>query len=295
MSTTLSIYISAIVLLNVFGCVWLILWTSKKKSGEAAEGDVTGHEWDGLQEYNNPLPRWWLYMFYFTIIFALVYLALFPGLGSWKGILGWTEHTQYEAEMAAAEERYGPIFAKYGKMDLAAVAQDPQAIKMGQRIYLNYCAQCHGSDAQGAPKFPNLTDAEWQFGGAPEQIKTTIMYGRQAAMPPWGAVLGDDGVEAMANYVISLSGRDHDAALAAKASEKYTTLCVACHGADGKGNVALGAPDLTNNIWLYGGSKGAIMKTLREGQNGVMPAHKDFLGEDKVHIVSAYIYSLSNK
>jgi cytochrome c oxidase cbb3-type subunit 3 len=295
MSTTLSIYISVIVLLNIFGCVWLILWTSKKQPGEAGEGDVTGHTWDGLEEFNNPLPRWWLYMFYITIVFALVYLALFPGLGSWKGVLGWTEHTQYEAEVAAADAKYGPIFAQYAEKDIPSLMAEDEALAMGKRIYLNYCAVCHGSDARGAPKFPNLADAEWQFGGEPEQIKTTIMYGRQAAMPGWQAVLGDDGVEAVANYVVALSGRDHDAALAAKGKEKYDTLCVACHSADGKGNVAFGAPDLTNDIWLYGGSMGAIKKSIAVGRNGVMPAHKDFLGEDKVHLVSAYIYSLTNK
>jgi cytochrome c oxidase cbb3-type subunit 3 len=295
MSTTLSIYITVIVLLNVFGCVWLILWTSKKQPGEAGEGDVTGHTWDGLEEFNNPLPRWWLYMFYFTIIFGLVYFALFPGLGSWKGLLNWTELSQYEEEMAAADAKYGPIFAQYAEKDFPALMNEPEALKMGQRIYLNYCAQCHGSDARGAPGFPNLADAEWLYGGNADQIKMSVMNGRRGAMPGWQAVLQDDGVDAVANYVVSLSDRDHDKALAAKGKEKYDMLCIACHGAEGTGNVALGAPDLTNETWLYGGSMGAIKKSIAMGRNGHMPAHKDFLGEDKVHLVSAYIFSLSNK
>lgn len=296
MSTTLSIYITVIVLLNIFGCVWLIRWTSKKSANEAAEGDVTGHTWDGLEEFNNPLPRWWLWLFYITIVFALVYLALYPGLGSiWKGALGWTEVKQYDKEMAAADAKYGPLFAQYANTDLPALMNQPKALKMGQRIFLNYCAVCHGSDAHGTTGFPNLTDSEWLYGGTPEAIEASIANGRRGAMPAWQAVLQDEGVNEVANYVLSLSGRDHDAALASKGEEQFKTLCVACHGVDGKGNTALGAPDLTNNIWLYGGSLGAIKKTISEGRNGHMPAHIDFLGKDKVHLVAAYIYSLSNK
>ncbi len=296
MSTTLSLYITFIVLLNIFGCVWLIRWTSKKKADEAAEGDVTGHTWDGLEEFNNPLPRWWLWLFYITIVFALVYLALFPGLGSiWKGQLGWTEISQYENEMAKADAKYGPLFAQYANTDLDALLNEPKALKMGQRIFLNYCSVCHGSDARGTTGFPNLADNDWLYGGTPEAIKASISQGRRGAMPGWQAVLQDDGVEAMAHYVVSLSGRDHDAALASKGAEQYKTLCIACHGAEGKGNFALGAPNLTDKVWLYGGSMGAIKKTISGGRNGHMPAHLDFLGSDKVHLVAAYVYSLSKK
>jgi cytochrome c oxidase cbb3-type subunit 3 len=296
MSTTLSLYITFIVLLNIFGCVWLIRWTSKKSADEAAEGDVTGHTWDGLEEFNNPLPRWWLWLFYITIVFALGYLALFPGLGSiWKGQLGWTGVSQYEKEMEAADNKYGPLFAQYASTDLDALLNEPKALKMGQRIFLNYCAVCHGSDARGATGFPNLADDDWLYGGTPDAIKVSIAQGRRGVMPGWQAVLQDDGVEAMAHYVVSLSGRDHDAALASKGAEQYKTLCIACHGAEGKGNLALGAPNLTDKVWLYGGSMGAIKKTLSEGRNGHMPAQLDFLGSDKVHLVAAYIYSLSKK
>ena len=295
MSTGLSIYISVIVLLNIFGCVWLILWTSKKRAGEASAGEVTGHEWDGLQEYNNPLPRWWLYLFYITIVFALVYLVLYPGLGKWQGILGWNQVKQWQEEVQQAESKYGPIFAQYSDKPIPALLEEPQALAMGKRIFLNYCAVCHGSDARGAPGFPNLTDDEWLWGGTPERIEETITIGRQGTMPAWGPTLGEEGVEAVAHYVLSLSGRKHDAALARKGEEKFKTLCVACHGVDGKGNPMLGAPDLTNNSWLYGGSLGAIKKTIAEGRKGHMPAHGDFLGKDKVHLVAAYVYSLTHK
>lgn len=280
----------------VFGCWWLIVWASKRREGEAATGDVTGHTWDEtLQEYNNPLPRWWLWLFYGTMVFGLVYFALYPGLGKFQGILGWTEESQYEEEMAAAEQRYAPIFKRYASQDLAALAKDPEATKIGHRLYLNYCAVCHGSDAGGGPGFPSLKDDDWLWGGEPEAIKASIMNGRQGAMPAWGPIIGDQGVEQVAAYVQSLSGRNVDAGLAAAGKPIFETNCAACHGMDGKGNTALGAPNLTDNIWLYGASAGAIKQTIANGRNGVMPAHGNFLGEDKVHLLAAYIYSLSAK
>jgi len=280
---------------NILGCWWLIRWTSKPQAGEAASGDVTGHTWDEtLQEYNNPLPCWWLWMFYLTMVFGLAYLALYPGLGVYKGQLGWTEESQYEAEMKAAAEKYGPIFANFANQDIVVLAKNPEAVKIGQRLFLNYCATCHGSDARGTLGFPNLTDNDWLYGGKPDTIQTTILHGRSGAMPSWQASLGDQGVDEVTEYVLSLSGRDQDAAKAEAGKARFELMCAACHGADAKGNQALGAPNLTDNIWLYGGSPGKIRESISKGRNGRMPAHADFLGKDKVHLLAAYVYSLSH-
>ena len=279
---------------NILACWWLIVWASKRRAGEAAVGDVTGHTWDeDLAEYNNPLPRWWLWLFHITLVFGLVYLAAYPGLGKFRGFLGWTEESQYEAEMAAAEAKYGPIFAAFAARDLEDLARDPDALKVGQRLFLNYCATCHGSDARGTHGFPDLTDNDWLYGGDPETIKKSILDGRQGAMPAWEQVLGEQGLDEVTEYVLSLAGRDHDAKLAEAGKTRFETLCAGCHQADGSGNQALGAPRLNDNIWLYGGSRGTIQESIAKGRNGRMPAHRDFLGEDKVHLLAAYVYSLS--
>jgi cytochrome c oxidase cbb3-type subunit 3 len=258
-------------------------------------GDVTGHKWDeNLEEYNNPLPRWWLWLFYITLVFGIGYLVLYPGLGKIPGVLGWTQQGQYEKEMAAAEETYGPLFAKYASTPIPDLSRDPAAVKIGQRLFVNYCASCHGSDAGGGPGFPNLSDNDWLYGGSADAIKASILDGRSGAMPAWEAVLQDKGVDEVAAYVQQLSGRDVDAAKAAAGQKHFATYCAACHGADGTGNQALGAPNLTDDVWLYGGSPGAIRYSIANGRNGRMPAHRDFLGEDKSHLLAAYIYSLSN-
>ena len=292
-----NIWITVLVLGNILACWWLIRWTSKKRPDEAATGDTTGHSWDEgtLAEYNNPLPRWWLWMFYITMVFGLAYLALYPGLGTYRGYLNWTHQGAYEQEMQAADQKYGPLFAQYAAKPIPEVAADADALKIGQRLFANYCAACHGSDAGGSPGFPNLRDADWQYGGDPATLTATILDGRQAAMPAWGAVLGDKGVEETTAYVVALSGRDADAQLAAAGKQHFATYYAACHGADGKGNPALGAPNLTDSTWLYGGSAGVIRQSIVEGRNGKMPAHRDFLGEDKVHLLAAYVYSLTNK
>lgn len=295
MNAFLHWYVIALTVAMLIGSWWLIRWTSKPGQTQAATGDTTGHSWDGLEEYNNPLPRWWLWMFYLTLVFAVIYFALYPGLGNFKGFLGWSQIGQYDQEMAKADAEYGPIFAAYAQKEIPVLAKDPEALQVGQRLFINYCAQCHGSDAGGALGFPNLRDNEWLYGSDPQAIKTTIMQGRQGAMPAWGAVLGDEGVEQVTAYVTSLSGREADSQMVQAGMQKYQTYCIACHGAEGKGNTALGAPDLTNDIWLYGGSKGAIAKTIRDGRSGRMPAHEEFLGNDKVHLLAAYVYSLSQK
>jgi cytochrome c oxidase cbb3-type subunit 3 len=300
MSSFWSGWIIVLTVANILGCFWLIWWTMRRRAGESAQGDVTGHTWDGnLQEYNNPLPRWWLWLFYITLFFAAGYLALYPGLGAFKGLLGWSSHgSQYEAEMAKADEKYGPIFKQYAAVaatDLATKPEYQEAREMGKRLFLTYCMQCHGSDAGGSRGFPNLMDDDWLWGGAPEQIRISIAKGRMGVMPAH-AHLGDEKIDQVATYVAGLSGRDVDAAKAEAGKEVFmTTGCIGCHGMDGTGNQMLGAPNLTDASWLYGGSMGAIKQTLVKGRNGVMPAHEELLGDEKVHLLTAYVISLSQQ
>ena len=300
MSSFWSGWIIILTVANILGCVWLVWWTMRRRTGESAQGDVTGHTWDGnLQEYNNPLPRWWLWLFYITLFFAAGYLALYPGLGAFKGLLGWTSHgSQYEAEMAKAEEKYGPIYQQYAAVavtDLASKPEYQEARDMGKRLFLTYCMQCHGSDAGGSRGFPNLTDDNWLWGGTPEQIRVSIANGRIGVMPTH-AHLGDEKIDQVTTYVASLSGRDVDAAKAEAGKEVFMTAgCIGCHGMDGTGNQMLGAPNRTDTSWLYGGSEGIIRQTLVKGRNGVMPAHKDLLGDEKVHLLTAYVISLSQQ
>ena len=291
-------FIAVITVVSVIGC-GVFLWSQSKrrvKVGAGTEPDTTGHVWDGdLQEFHNPLPRWWMWLFYITVVFSVVYLILYPGLGSqFKGILNWTSGGQHQAEVKAAQDRYGPLFASYLKMDVAAVAADERGRQMGARIFQNNCAQCHGSDGRGSRGFPNLTDGEWQWGGAPEALKTTIVEGRKAAMPPMAAAVGGAAdVEDVAHYVLSLSGSAHDSVRAARGRDKFAA-CAACHGADGKGNPALGSVDLTNKTWLYGGTVATISETITKGRSGVMQAWEGLLSEAEIHLVAAYVYGLAN-
>lgn len=279
---------------GIIACFLMIRWLSTAINPED-EGKEMDHVWDGdLVELNNPLPSWWLNMFYITLYFSIGYLLLYPGLGSFKGLLGWTSIGQYQHEIDVADAKYGPLFKKYQEMPIVAVADDPEARRMGERLFVNYCATCHGSDARGARGFPNLRDNDWLYGGDPDVIEQTILDGRNGVMPAWKDALGgDEAVADMSEYVFSLSGRNVDQAAATRGAEKYQMLCVACHGADGTGNQALGAPNLTDNIWLYGGSSKQVMESIGMGRMGVMPPHREFLGEDKVHLLAAYIYSLS--
>lgn len=287
-------WVTIITLVNIFACYWLIKWTMKKRPDEAATGDVTGHSWDGLEEYNNPLPRWWLWLFYITIVFALAYLVVYPGLGNWKGVTNWSSSGQYDLEVEQANADYGPIFAKFAATPIEELAKDADAIKAGERLFGSYCSQCHGSDAKGTTGYPNLSDTDWLYGGSADAIKMSIMNGRMGVMPAFGAPLGDKGVEDVVNYVQSLSGRPVDAASAEAGKQQFMTLCVACHGADAKGNQLLGAPNLTDDVWLHGASAGRIKATITNGRTNKMPAHNVFLGNDKSHLLAAYIYSLSN-
>lgn len=286
--------------ISILACAVLLWSQSKVKVKIGADGkplpaETTGHVWDEtLMEQNNPLPKWWMWLFYLTIIYSIGYLIVYPGMGSYQGTFGWSQEGAYAKEMQDGEKQYGPLFNKYLNTDVKVVAKDPQAIEIGQRLYLNNCAQCHGSDAQGGKGYPNLTDSDWLYGGSPEVIKTTLQDGRNGQMPPMGAAIGsDDDVRNVANYVMSLSGAAHDPIKAAIGKSKFG-VCAACHGADGKGNQALGSPNLTDKVWLYGGGIDNIMESINKGRANQMPAHKAILTDAKIHLLTAYVWGLSN-
>ena len=289
-----SIWISFITLAVIFGCLILVLRTRKSEVYKETTTETMDHAFDGIEELDNPLPRWWFNMFMITIIFGVIYLFLYPGLGNYKGYLNWTSYNQWEEEMAHAEEHYKPVFAKFASLSVAEIATDDSARLMGQRMFNNNCAVCHGQGGAGAYGFPTLSDSDWLYGGAGETIKATITKGRTGAMPPWGAIIGEDGVRNVTSYVLSLSGQQVDAQAASAGKTTYQAMCVACHGADATGNQMLGAPNLTDNVWLYGGSFEKVAHTIRQGRNGVMPAHGALLNDDKIHLISGYVYSLSN-
>ena len=295
MSSAWYVYIIILAAGNLLGCWWLIRWTAKPRPGEVGVGETTGHVWDGnLTEYNKPMPRWWLYLFYITIVFAFVYLILMPGF--FGGVLGWSQVKAWEEEVAAAEARYGPIFAEYAKSPIPELAQNSEAMASGGRLYANNCSVCHGADARGARGFPNLADDAWQYGGSPEAIKASILNGRQGMMPPMAAAVGDaQAVEQVAAYVLSLSGRDVPADQAEAGKAKFQQVCAACHGQDGTGNTAIGAPNLTDEAWIYGPGMASIKHTINNGRQGQMPAWKERLGEDRSHVLAAYVYSLGNR
>lgn len=287
-----DLYIAVISLVSIVACAVFL----KSQSIRRAEGEVetTGHLWDeDLGEYNNPLPRWWSWLFYITIAFGLVYLVLYPGLGSWQGALGWSQVGQLQEETRRAEERFGPMYEKFAATDMEALVKSREALAIGQKLFLNNCAQCHASDAGGSRGFPSLVDRDWLWGGDPSAIKTSVTEGRTGVMPPFGPVLGEAGVKDVAHYVMGLSGLTADSLRAARGKALYATNCVACHGADGKGNPALGAPNLTDKVWLHGSGEPTIMETIAKGRNNQMPAHKGLLTEAQIHLVSTYVYSLS--
>lgn len=272
--------------------VFLMLLISNRKTSSDA---TTGHEYDGIQEYDNPLPLWWVWMFALTIFFALGYLAIFPGLGNFGGLSEWSSASELKAAQQAHEARFAPLYAQLADMDPAQLRDSRQAMQVGRRLFINNCSSCHGVNALGAFGFPNLTDDVWLWGSGFDQVKTTITNGRQAAMPPWGPALGDQGVADVTEYVLAISGNEHDADAASRGQKQFQTFCVACHGAVGKGNPALGAPDLTNNVWLYGGSAEEIAYTVRNGRNGRMPSFEGVLSSDKIHVLSGYVTSLGNE
>lgn len=297
-------YISLLTLGTIVALFWLIFATRKGESAGTTDKTL-GHSFDGIEEYDNPLPRWWFLLFIGTLVFGLLYLVLYPGLGNWAGVLpgyegGWTQTKQWQREVDQADAKFGPIFAKFSAMGVAQVAQDEHALKIGGRLFANHCAVCHGSDAKGAVGFPNLADSEWRWGGDADTIKTTILHGRVAAMPAWGQVIGEDGVKNVAAYVRNgLAGLPLPAGAAgdvAAGSQVFAQNCAVCHGEKGTGTAAMGAPNLTNPAgWIYGSSLAQLQQTIRHGRNGRMPAQDQYLGNDKVHLLAAYVYSLSQQ
>ena len=318
MSMFWTIWISVITQGTIVGSYLLLRWNLTNYTGHP-EGESMGHEFDGIVEINNPLPRWWTILFYATIVWSFFYLALYPGLGSFEGFWGWRSSNQdvrtleesaqaridakergliveYDRELDYAAEKFDPIFEAYAQVPVEELVKNEEAVKVGQRLFMQNCSQCHGSDARGNMGFPNLTDDDWLYGGSGAKIKETLTNGRIAAMPAWIDAMGEQGIKETVAYVLSLSGREmeenHD--VLAEAGKARFMACAACHGMDGKGNQMLGAPNLTDNIWLYGGSERAITETLTYGRNGVMPSFKKTLGDNKIHVVATYVYSLSN-
>jgi cytochrome c oxidase cbb3-type subunit 3 len=288
-----DVYITAISLVSIVACgVFLVAQSRRRVAGGRAE--TTGHTWDeDLGEYNNPLPRWWMWLFWITIVFGLVYLALYPGLGSYAGMWKWTQVGQLEQETARHDQQFGPLYERYAALDVQALAKEPGALAIGQKLFLNNCASCHASDGAGSRGFPNLTDRDWLWGGAPETIKATITGGRTGMMPPFGPALGEQGTKDVAHFVMSLSGMAADSIRVERGKALFAQTCVACHGAEGKGNPALGAPNLTDKTWLHGAAEPVIIETITKGRTNQMPAHKDLLAPAKIHLLTGYVLSLS--
>ena len=290
-----SIFVAAVTLVSILACL-LLLWFSGKAKAMTASDNTTGHVWDGdLREMNNPLPRWWAWLFILTVVFSLAYLALYPGLGTYPGKLAWTSTGEYQAEVDKGNAEVAPLYAKFASLKPEDMVKDPQAMAIGERLYMNNCAQCHASDARGNKGFPNLTDGDWLHGGTPEKIKETLTKGRIGNMPPMAAAVGSsDDVKNVAQYVLSLSGSPHDSLQAALGKSKFG-VCAACHGVDGKGNQALGAPNLTDDVWLHGYGANAIVAMINNGKVNQMPAQSEKLTESQIHVLTSYIWGLSNK
>jgi cytochrome c oxidase cbb3-type subunit 3 len=289
-----SLYVAGISLVGIVACL-LLLYFSGKAKAMTDDDNTTGHVWDGdLREMNNPLPRWWVGLFLITIVFSLGYLALYPGLGTHAGQLTWTSTGQYDEEVAKANQALEPMYAKFAGMPPEELAKDPQAMAIGDRLFMNNCAQCHGSDARGSKGFPNLTDADWLHGGSHAKIKETLVNGRNGLMPPMAAAVGTpEDVRNLAQYVLSLSNSPHDSLRAALGKSKFGT-CAACHGPDGKGNQALGAPNLTDDVWLHGWGENAIVAMVTNGKVNPMPAQADKLTDAQLHVLASYVWGLSN-
>ena len=290
-----SLYVAGMTLVGILACLVLIWVTARKKVVPTAD-NTTGHVWDGdLREMNNPMPRWWVWLFVLTIVFSLLYLVAYPGLGSYPGELGWTTRGEYDSEVEKANLDLAPLYAQFTIRKPEELAGDAVAMGVGERLFMNNCAQCHGSDARGSKGFPNLTDSDWLYGGTPEKIKETITAGRHGAMPPMAAVVGTpDDVKNVANYVLSLSGSPNDSVRAQLGKSKFTA-CAACHGVDGKGNQAIGAPNLTDDTWLHGYGEQAIIAMVDQGKTSAMPDQTGKLTEAQIHVLTAYVWGLSNK
>jgi cytochrome c oxidase cbb3-type subunit 3 len=290
-----SLYVAGVTLVGIVACL-LLLWITARKKIVSAADNTTGHVWDeDLMEMNNPMPRWWMWLFVGTVVFAILYLVAYPGLGSYEGELGWTSRGAYQSEVDRSTRELAPLYAQFTARKPEEVAGDAQAMAIGERLFMNNCAQCHGSDARGSKGFPNLADTDWLHGGSPEKIAETIKAGRQGSMPPMAAAVGSpDDVKNVANYVLSLSGSPHDSVRAQLGKSKFTA-CAACHGVDGKGNPALGAPNLTDDTWLHGWGEQAIVAIITNGKTNIMPAQAGKLTEAQIHVLASYVWGLSNK
>lgn len=290
-------FVAAGTLIFVVWCVWLVRWSSQQGPQNTSDAEVVGHVWDGdLEEWNNPAPRWWLILYFLTIAWAVGYLVAYPGLGNYEGLLGWSQQGQYEEEMQLAAERYDPIYAGFAAMDFADLQNEPDAMQLGASLYASYCTTCHGSDARGAIGYPNLTDNDWLWGNSEAALISSIQNGRNAVMPVLSPALGgESGITNMVTYVRSLSGLVEADSEALSAQPMYMALCSSCHTADGSGNTVFGAPNLTDDIWLYGSSEQAVHESITQGRMGVMPAHGGLLGEHRSKILAAYIASLSKR
>lgn len=290
-----SVYVAGLTLVGIVACL-LLLWITSRKKVQATADNTTGHVWDeDLVELNNPMPRWWMWLFVGTIVFSLLYLVAYPGLGAHPGELGWTSRSAYEQEVEKANNALAPLYAQFTSRKPEELAGDPQAMAIGERLFMNNCAQCHGSDARGSKGFPNLADADWLHGGSPDKIVETVRAGRQGVMPPMAAAVGSsDDVRNVAHYVLSLSNSPHDSVRAQLGKSKYTA-CAACHGMDGKGNAAMGAPNLTDDTWLHGWGEQAIVNIVVNGKTNVMPAQHGKLTDAQIHVLSSYVWGLSNK
>jgi len=292
MSSAWSWYVAVGTVASLLACFWLIVWTNRQRQSDEEIKASEHHVWDeDIRELNNPLPMWWLWLYVLTLIWGAAYLVLYPSLGNFSGVLGWSQEQQYEEQMVAAEERYGPVFAEFGAIPVEDLVGNERAMRIGSSLYANYCSQCHGANALGASGFPNLTDDVWNWGGAPQQIEQSILNGRNGIMPALGGALqGEQGIKEMVIYVRNMAdGQD----TSSPAHSHYMSLCIGCHGPQGGGMQALGAPSLVDDVWLYGSSQTAVRKSIIDGRNGVMPAHADLLGADRARILAAYVYSLS--
>ena len=294
MSNGWSLYVIVLIVANVVGCAWLLFANRSVQIDPQQKGKTTGHDFDGIEELNNPLPAWWTWLFIGTILFSIGYLVLYPGFGNWQGTLGWSSAGQLEGEKAEAAQRYGPLFSRYASVPIGELVKEPQAVAMGGRIFANNCTACHGSDARGNCGYPDLTDGDWIHGGTPETVVETITHGRNGVMPALAPVLGGpEQVQDVVQYVLSLSGRKHDATAAARGGAQFAAICSACHQPDGKGNPAIGAPNLTDDVWLHGGKPEDIHHALEAGLANQMPAHEAILTPEQIHLVATYVLSLS--
>ena len=290
-----SVFVAGVTVISIIACLILLVVTARKKVASTAD-NTTGHVWDeDLTEMNNPMPRWWMWLFVITIVFGFLYLAMYPGLGKFSGQLGWSQVGEYKREMDKGNAEIEPVYARFASMKPEEIAADAQAMAIGERLFMNNCAQCHGSDARGGKSFPNLTDGDWLYGGSPETIRETLHQGRMGMMPPMGDAVGSaENVRNLAHYVMSLSNSPHDS-LRANLGKEHFAACAACHGPDGKGNQALGAPNLTDDIWLHGWGEAAITTMINQGKTNQMPAQAGKLTEAQLGVLTAYVWGLSNK